>query len=487
MVEVFEFSTHYKILNCDECLKGVLTIIENLTSTTYDGAKFPLGHLYDSYRNILRVPRGYTLERLRNELGVDLNVKRVGHMPLDETPVEFSIKVKPFDYQEKIIKECVKSFKENSQFIIDLPTGKGKSLTSLFIASLLKVNTLIIVKDTNLLNQWYGNIIDKTSCTRNDILVMQGMGAVNYVESMSRPHKFYIIQHASIRAIIDKIGYGGFNKMLVKMNVGLKIIDEFDLEVKNIIEFDLQTAIKFNLYETATVYKNSKSDDAVFQNIFGNTPRMGKEFFTNEVPNRDCIWVKYNSMLPIKMKQSCYIKDNFVSYYYNDMMFKRNPHIIKELAEPYVKEYMSVRDKDDICAIYVEKIESCGYMFSILQNIGVDPKDIGIINSEIESSDKAKAFIRPFIITTIKSFGRGVDVSGLTYIINFENYAGMSLFEQQIGRIGRVGGKRGKYINFVDTGFFILVKYNSRKERFLDQAFDKVDIINYKLKGVEEK
>lgn len=481
-IGVITTSTHIKIINTNINMRAVLELIDNFTSIGFDGSKVPLGYIYDTFSHVLRIPSGFGVDKVKESFAASpMEIINIGSMPINDKDVSnFICYAKPFPYQEVINKEAMKVFESKSQFIIDLKTGKGKSLTAIMLAAKLNGATLIIVKTEDLLKQWYDNILKHTNCKKDDILVVIGMQGLNHIETMHRPYKFYIIMHASLRAIIQKVGYKQFNTALFKMNISKKIVDEFDTEVSTSLELDLNTAIRYNIYCSATVYKNSPSEDRVFKNAYANVARMGGDFFDNEVPNRDMIWVEYDSKPTPPDRFGCYINGTFISYRHNDYMFKKRSHIIKGITAKYIKEYQKLRVDGDVCVLYVEKISTCTIMFNILVSLGVSPSDIGIINSEIKDNERSSAFTKPYIITTTKSFGRGVDVKGIVYIINYENYAGLSIFEQHIGRIGRTGGKRGTFVNVTDSkGFRILSKYNSKKKKHLEKAFDKIKFEDY--------
>lgn len=487
-INIVKTSTHIKIMNTHMYMRGCIELMEELTSLAFDGSKVPLGHIYDMYSNILRIPAGYSIERVLEKFKtVKTNTINIGAMPiLDSEAGNFICRATPFPYQKLIVDRGCDIFKKQYQFIIDLKTGKGKSLTAIMLSARLSGSTLIICKTEDLMKQWYTNIIKHTNCKREDIMVVVGMQGLNHIENMSRPYKFYIILHASLRSIIERVGYKKLNQIFHKMNIGKKIVDEFDTEVSTSMELDLNTAIRYNIYCSATVYKNSPSEDKVFKHAYYNVERMGGDFFDNEVPNRDMIWVEYDSKPTPPDRFGCYVNGNFISYKHNDYMFKKRTHIIKGLTAKYIKKYFEIRQPGDVGVIYVEKISTCTIMFNILVSLGVKPSEIGIVNSEIKDAERASAFSKPIIITTTKSFGRGLDVPGIVYILNYENYAGLSIFEQHIGRIGRTGGKRGLFINASDKAFKILQRYNAKKKKNMHTMFDKITFEEFEYKEEEE-
>ena len=342
---------------------------------------------------------------------------------------------------------------------------------------------LIIVKDKELKKQWTEGLFKSTNIKYDDICDITGSSSIVALECLHKPHPVYICTHAAMRNIIKDIGFKNLNRLLMKMGVGVKVVDEFDLEFRSTMEIDMNTAIKHNIYLTATPFKSSKNDNLVFQRVFGSVPRSGKEYFKDEVPNRDCEWVAYKSKPGPKERYLCFnFRGDFSPFNYNQYLFNKKVEHIPKLLSRHIRDFLENYDKEDKCIIFAEKIETCTTMLNILHSkFNIPMKDIGIINSGV--TDKAvreEMFSRKFIISTVKSVGRGLDIPNLVYLINFETYASMSLLIQQVGRVGRVGGKKGKFINFVDASFNHILQYNRGKLKELDNLFDKINHLFFK-------
>jgi hypothetical protein len=99
-------------------------------------------------------PKRYYLPRhwARENFGVEeLNVLPDG----DPLPDILKFQGKPFDYQEQIIQKFIDA---NSNGLICVPCGKGKTFMALNIAARIKRIFLVIVDKEFLLNQWKGEM-----------------------------------------------------------------------------------------------------------------------------------------------------------------------------------------------------------------------------------------------------------------------------------------------------------------------------------------
>ena len=481
---VESFSTFFKIRLAPADMRFALNMMSSLNATSFKGDIIPLGYQFDYANKVLKIHKGCGLPFIYKHFtnGFDLVQKEA--MPYITFKGDFEINKKPFSYQEEILNIANETYsrKTDNLLVCNLPTGRGKSVTSIFMAKALKTPFIIIVKNESIRAPWIKSFMKSTNLKMgDDIYEISGMKGLNYIMSMSKPHRGYIVKHASIRAIINEVGYIGLNKMLMKAGIGFKIIDEFDTEFSSIIDIDLNTGIKYNLYLTATVYKNDKSEDRVFQKTFTTVLRTGKEYFPDYKPNRDCEFVYFKSY-PNPKDRFCVFNavNNFSSYLYNDYLFDKKTEMMIDLITPYIDKFKKEFPAQSKICIYVEKKESCRKMaFILVKRFGVDMKDISIINDEVVNKDYSKKWF----VSTGKSMGRGIDVDNLDFGINLENYAGLSILEQQTGRFGRVGNpQKGFFVNFVDCSYKYIIQYNKSKLDKLDELFDNHTLLYYDTK-----
>jgi len=107
------------------------------------------------------VPTSYTMYKISNKsMHIPRYYNKEGELILNEiTPANINTNTEPREYQKNVISEIHSSIIENGSCIACLYTGWGKTFASLYIASLLKVKTLVIVNKESLLEQWSEQII----------------------------------------------------------------------------------------------------------------------------------------------------------------------------------------------------------------------------------------------------------------------------------------------------------------------------------------
>ena len=128
-------------VSIDNDLKKKLTVVPFIP-----GAPVPINYaVYKLTNKFMYIPRYY------NDTGeIILN---------DVTKADININTEPREYQKSAIKIIHEEILKSDSCIASLYTGWGKTFASLYIASLLKVKTLVIVNKESLLEQWSEQII----------------------------------------------------------------------------------------------------------------------------------------------------------------------------------------------------------------------------------------------------------------------------------------------------------------------------------------
>ena len=107
------------------------------------------------------VPTSYTVYKITNKsMYIPRYYNTEGELILNNiTNCNINTTAEPREYQKNVIDEIHLSIIKNGSCIACLYTGWGKTFASLYIASLLKVKTLVIVNKESLLEQWSEQII----------------------------------------------------------------------------------------------------------------------------------------------------------------------------------------------------------------------------------------------------------------------------------------------------------------------------------------
>lgn len=433
---------------------------------------------YEHNDNIIKVPRGCGDDWLKNKLGVDGKIHEGIVFPYDNKKY-FNINKKPFPEQMKVIQLTLKNFKNGAtQTIIDMPTGRGKTFTATAIASELGCNILVLVKTNVLLNQWAGtkgSFAKHTKLKPKYVLPMSGSKWFysTFDKDNGLEYKVFVTTHATLRSIIKDKGTRFVSEWCINNKIGCKIFDEFDTEVDSMLTLDFITSCRYNIYLSATTFKNGQYDDLAFQRMIRDIQKYGKDFYI-EKPNRRAFIYGYYSNPEREERGKCYnFKGQFVPDKHMAMIITKPNYfsILERIVRTHAIPIYEM-DKGFKIVIMTGKIENCQIIKNfILEKFKIPASHITEFHSEMAKADREYALTRPFIISITDSIGRGLDIDKIKLTIDMETYAGGSIFKQAAGRNGRVGGDEGIYIKAVDKSFPDTLRYYHKLNKFFDEEF----------------
>lgn len=500
-MKVIEYATFYNIKNPKS--KGLKKFIDKLSTVNYQTKEnIRYGYFFDDDKKELRIPRGVGREEIIDTFDIEEDIIESGGYIKNHDDIKFDMVHDPYPRQRKTINKVIDSFKNDSetQAIIDMPTGTGKSYSGVYVNHKVEKSALIFTFETQLAKQWKDNYIEHTDIDPDTVYIIQGSNDIASMIEEGHKYNVFITTHASVRSFLNRFDMKMFNKFLVNASISLKIYDEFDRESFNMFNIDLHTSVPYNLYLSATPYRSSKWDDNAFQYAFNDTFQIGIDFFKDVTPNRKAKFIFYYSTPSKKEEKKCYnwrfnhrwLKNNsldkFKKQFDNHMYgiyllgmdeddYNPKKSFINAIEEPIneIKESMG-EDSERKHIICTGRIDNCPKMKKLLvSKFGFKESDIGIYNSDIDDKEKEEALKRPVILSLSNSIGRGFDLDKLYLILDFEAYGSKSIFTQLIGRLARHGGIEGRYYKIIDLSFKNTYFYYKSIKKELDGSFKDVD------------
>lgn len=163
----------------------------------------------------LYIPRFYALNKFKK----NKNTLKASN------PLTFNFVGELRDYQKEIIKTVFPILKEKGGGLLSIPTGRGKTVLGLHLATLLKCRTLIVVHKEFLMNQWVERIKQYTDATigkiqqkkidiDKDIVVgmLQSISMIDYDVEMFKKFDLVIFDEC------HHLGSQVFSQALLKLN-----------------------------------------------------------------------------------------------------------------------------------------------------------------------------------------------------------------------------------------------------------------------------
>lgn len=338
-------------------------------------------------------------------------------------------------------KPIVKAFMDNINSgknggLLDVPCGYGKTLMALYIISILKVKTLIVVHKTFLLNQWIERINEFLPGTRigkiqgqiididnKDIVIgmLQSLSKKDYPEEMIGQFGFTIVDEC------HHISSQYFSKML------LKVITKYTLGLSaTMVRKDgLSNVFKMFLGEIVYSVKREKEDNVIVKAI---------EYNSND---EDFNEVKYdyrgNPQYSTMITKLCG---------YND----RTECILRILQNELDK------DSEQQIIILGQNKNILVYLHNAIKhrNIG----SVGYYVGGMKEPQLKESETKKIIVATYAMAAEGLDIKTLTTLILATPRTDIT---QAVGRILRVKRANPLIIDIIDSHSIFKNQYKKRK------------------------
>lgn len=467
------------------------------TFSVYDSlyhTRFIKGMEFIPEENKAIIPRGvdiFWVEKLFNDFA-DMNTK---HDPMD-TIEPIMIKYLPRDDRQKealkfmLGMENYKNNKYKSQLSVNLNTGFGKSYCAIATVSYLKLRSMVIAGNNNVLDQWKNYILEYTDTKKNEIYNIIGSYSIEKLFRMSDKElskiKLLLASHGTIRSYGEANGWSKITELFNKLKIGIKIFDEAHLFFDNMCKIDFYTNTFRTYYLTATPQRSNNEEDIIYQYYFKNIPKIDL-FDEDQDPHthyRSIIFTSEPTPSEVSACKNKYGLDRnaYTNYLMNKENYYKILHVVLDLALKHNgKTLIYIGTNDAITKTYEW----------IIENYPELSDSIGIYTSIIDNAVKAQQLEKRIILSTTKSCGAAMDIKGLKMtIVLAEPFKSEVLARQTLGR---TRADNTFYIDIVDRGFAQINKfYYYKKDTFKKYALSceeikmPKDILNAKVEQLLE-
>lgn len=397
------------------------------------------------------------------------------------------------EIQEKAIKFLKTRY---NQKYLALQTGQGKTYCAINYCHSCRKLPLIILDQENLVNQWKEKIKEYTSARDKEIYIISGRKTVERLYKMKESErakiKFILAFYQTLQSLYDS---GDLKDFFTDFKIGLKIFDEAHLQYKSIFYINTCSDIE-TIYLSATPERVSLSEQKLYERLFYNV-RFHKTKITNKYFNICLINVDMG-FTDIETA-SLYNNKGFDVIGYNKALMEKHSKeffgsIKNSLNKVFVKNFnrkkkvaiiLKLIDQTDIVKkkidIFLDKdAEKNNYERVLTTGIltGKTPKKQR--KTILDNSD--------IIITTDKTFSKGIDVAGLEVLINFVPIScavSTANLNQFTGRLRRLNDKEVFYVDIIDNSVNTLMLMAKSRIKYYKTIAKK--IYNMNGYGVEKK
>ncbi|QXN67872.1 hypothetical protein FPHOBKDP_00118 [Listeria phage LPJP1] len=414
-----------------------------------DKAIFPSGIDIDSLSSNLR---------RRQNVNIHINDKRNKNILRKNN---FKMKYKP---KNKIQEDAMNFLNDDNNYyqkFLSLKTGEGKTFCAINYINKIKAVPIIFIDMKSLLEQWKDRISEYTDVSLDNIYIISGIESIEKLEKMTKrdisKYKFFLSIHKTVNQLIqsdpDRVV-----KLFNRIGISIKVYDEAHVEYISVFNID-STYDCPSLYLTATPSRSNPIENKVYQNMYMNVPK-----FSTVVSDSDRYIRTIICKIDTKPSNEDLVEIRKKSKGYGFNVPSYSQYIIDKKHDEYYNYIYQIifdiifdkgKNKRKTAILFKNKIMVNAFYQDFLVEIENNKWDISVSRfySDVPKDEKSTAFEKDIIVTTDKSFGKGLDEQSLRVLVNTVPSGSEEGLIQIMGRLRKVKNKECLYFDVIDTGF----------------------------------
>jgi superfamily II DNA or RNA helicase len=361
----------------------------------------------------------------------------------------------------------------NTQKMLNLTTGYGKTFVSIKVISELKMPSLIIVDTQGLMDQWYKVILQYTYTKPSDIIKIQGRDSIEKLMKNKPKEIFYIASLATLDIYAKEGLLESFEKYI---GFGIKIVDEAHKMYIANCHIDLMSNIMNNFYLTATPERSDLIESEMYNRITKNIPKFGS--YTADLNKYVHVKNVYINTQPSPWEERvCHARTGFHALKYESFIFKneKKKNYILLVLKRIIDKAITTMDNDKILVLLArnDDIDITKDYFEAFY------KDkIGVFNSKVTKKEKrAEQLQKQIILSTVQSSGAGLDIKDLRSVIVFMPFKSFVTLHQLFGRLRYIKDKAVFYFNIIDEGWHDCIRQANIRLNYLKKRASSIQNI----------
>lgn len=343
----------------------------------------------------------------------------------------------------------------NNRVFCNLQTGFGKTFIMLYMIAQIRKKTIIFCYSTTVLKQWLRSLKQHTNFQMERAMLLQSSSSLHKIatgETDISEIDIFLCTPVLVGSYASQYGWSSVSELFETMHLGTKVFDEAHRNVKMMTLIDAFTNVKRNYYLSADYSQSNPEKSKQYFQYFFDAPiiQVAKDI-ERDMRYITALVVTFHSH-PTDLEQMQVLRPNYGFSNFEYMKYQFNhSHLLNALDQVLLSVVQSNESGKKIL-IATSMIEHVEFLYEHLKPMYPTYHPTPFYS---ELSEEEKEYAKKessMIIATIGSFGPGVDVKGIQYVIALDQFDYIT-DNQLSGRARPDHGKPAFYIMLNDSGF----------------------------------
>ena len=334
-------------------------------------------------------------------------------------PFSLNSNITPTDIQVDLINEILNKHYDDA--FVNLQTGYGKTLLSIYLISVINCKSLVICYSKTVLKQWVNSFLKDTNMNPKKLIILDSSKDLYNISQGIVDKTNFDIFLCTPKVLIsfgERYGFLLMNDIFKNLGIGIKIVDEAHKHINSIAKINGVTNIKHNYYLSADFSQSDRVKRNLYYRLFRGIPVVKPaEKVMEDLKYIQGIVVEYNSCPTTKEIKSTRNRNQFDAYRY--MKYQMNNGYMINVLRHVLDTITKANTSGKKILVLVNLIDHVDELYQLLQTEYGDIYNIGRFHSRVPQDEKnITTTACNLIISTHQSFGVGVDCHDIKYVIN---------------------------------------------------------------------
>ena len=395
--------------------------------------------------------------------------------------------VMPNDVQASVVDAVITNrFK---QAFFKIPTGKGKTLLSVYLMSILNMKAWAMCYRTIVLEQWKRTLEEMSTFDVSRVKIVSSSKDLLKMADGTFPFEDYDI-YLSTPMLLTKFasdyGMDLLNDVMDNCGIGVKFFDEAHRNVGNICKINALTNVERTYYLSADFGQADPSRAKLYYKMFGSVPIIKpKEEVVKNMRYTVGVLVRYNSEPTFMEVEGCFQKYGWSHYKFMEYQLSKGAfydtleHVLDAIREADPESKYKV-------LILCNLIEHTDILYDWIHQyyetrMPEDTPKVVRYHSELGKEEREDALEHgQILVSTYQSMGVGVDLKMIRFVVSLSPVNPIE-DNQAAGRARALpDGKDCFYFIFVDDGFaYVQKRLPARLTYLYEQKIKNIVSIKY--------